>query len=349
MLRQSLTLFVLLLKNQLRRISYVAVLILLPLILLAASVTGIINYDVSNRAGIYVDGNDPVAMDAARILEEGDYMVKFRIYDSLDKMKTDIVNGRIDCGYVFPDTLTEDLINREKKTVPLYLNDSETVFTTYANEVVFSGFLKAGAGRLMTNYMENSEYTTDEMNAELDESFKNYIGSDMVFSVVKEDVDDNSVYTVDKIKDNHETIFRYLAAVIVMIAALNGAIKRTGEMKSSAFETMNRNVLRLSCFAYPTAYCLPVAISLLMVIFATDSSIGPADIINILTLVIASGIFAGIMGLLIKSPRVLAGTVPVLIMLMFFIYPIILDFSMFSHSIEYIRYFFPPQFINLIH
>ncbi len=348
MLRQSITLFILLLKNQLKRITYVTVLILLPVLIMAASITGIIDYDTSNRVGILVSGDDPVAIGAADILVNGEYMANFKRYDDVDKMKTDIVNGRIDCAYVFPDTLTEDLLNRSKRTVTLYLNDSENIFATYTNEVVFSAFLKAGSGELLEKYMSDSDFLDDEIAHDLNVTFSAYADSDEVFSIIKEDIDTGNGFSVAKAKTDHATVFRFLSAIIIMIAALNGAIKRTGEMKNSAFETMNRNVLRLSCFAYPTAYCLPVAVSLLLTLFAADSSRGAWDIINFLLLVITCGIFAGVLGLLIKSPRVLAGTVPVLIMLMFFIYPVLLDFSMFSQIIVYVRYIFPPGYINIV-
>lgn len=348
MLRQSLTLFILLLKNQLKRITYVSILILLPLIMLVASLTGVLSYDTSNRAGIYLEGNDPVAARAADILSNGEYMAAFKVYDDLSEMKTDLLNGRLDCAYSFPDTLTEDMINRNKKTVTLYLNDSESIFATYTDEVVFSAFLKAGASSILDTYVDGKDNLDEDFAEALKSSFAEYADSDNVFKIIKEDIDNGNRYTVDKGKDNHVTVFRYLSAVIIMICALNGAVKRTGEMKSSAFETMNRSVLRLSCFAYPIAYCLPVAASLLLVLFATGSSRGAWDLINFPVLILACGVFAGILGLLIRSPRVLAGTVPVLIMLMFFIYPILLDFSMFSQMIVIIRYIFPPQYIGLL-
>lgn len=348
MIKQSSTLLYLLIKNQLKRIHYLLLLIIAPIVLSIIINNNILSTTNKNIVGLYNSGNDDVAIASIDRLLEGDYQVQFVNYADRNEMLSDIANGRIDCGYEFDDRLTRKITGNFNNAIVLYLDDSESLVASYTNELVFSAVLNSGAHDILMDYVTHDRsLNTPEAIEIIDNTFSSYVINKDVFSVQKEEFSSDGINAFDIDSLNSTSSVRSLVGIVVMLSCFIGAITRANNVNSESFEIMRKSVYTFTAFIYPIAYAIPVTLSMVGLLILTGSTYGAIDILNVISLLIASVTLAGLLSLGIRNSRILAGAVPNILMICIFIYPVIFDLIMFAPILKWVRFLLPPQYINL--
>jgi len=350
-IRQSFTLLKLLILKQLRKLHIVALLIVVPVLIAVLFNSGILTKDTGNIIGIYVDDNGSNASEIAEYLINHDYEVTFKEYTNHNSMLNDIKNGRIDCAYEFPEDFSSKVLDKPNGSIILYVYDSESLLSAYSNEMIFEATLKTIADEMMLKYLDDSDYFSGaSIHDKALEYFYSNRDTDEVFhiSTYMLNEDNSTSKLADTSSSESINSLRYMVAIVIMLSALLGSIYRANSLNNSAFEVMNQHVKNISSLVYPIAYSLPIAISCSILLVAAKSSRGLIDIINLILLEIASVLLAALLANIIPNSRMLAGSIPIIIMISVCLFPIFFDFQTFAPWIIYIKRILPPYFINLL-
>lgn len=348
--KQSLTLLILLYKKQIRNIGYMLTVVLLPVIIAILINTNSLTKSTGNNIGLYCRSDNERANTAIDYLVEGDYYVNFIRYTDRNELVNDIANSRIDCAYELPDNLSDTILHNSKDSIILDLYDSETILSSYSNEIVYNAILRSIATDMLLDYAEHNKYLNNkDIKEHLIEIFDSYVGTSDVFTTQKISLTDKDTVIDEKdFTSDYSTTIRYISGILVMLTALIGAVYRAENFNSSAFEVMDGKLKFITAFIYPLAYATPILLSTTILIIATGSANGLADIINVLLLLITSTLLASVISIFVTNSKAIAGMIPIFLMVSVSIYPVFFDFEMFMPWIHYLKFLLPPQYLNLL-
>ena len=120
------------------------IILLFTMPLLAFIVTKIpsFNNDLSYRGGLYVMGEDELAKDIVNQLINDNSIFEFVEYSDLDEMYDDVNTGKLTCGYIFPEDLSERSSMKECKGCITVIKKPEETLQLALNEMVYSKLIK---------------------------------------------------------------------------------------------------------------------------------------------------------------------------------------------------------------
>lgn len=141
--------FLLSCKRQVKRVSFLVVLLCIPLLLFAAAALSR-KEDGGLRIALY--GEEGLGREAAEALIRLPGACSFYLCESEEEVKQDVAAGRAECGYLFPDDLRERLEQDGfRRSIQLYFSPA-SVLSSMSEEVVFSVIMEIYGPELLERY-----------------------------------------------------------------------------------------------------------------------------------------------------------------------------------------------------
>ena len=143
-----------------------------------------------------------------------DGIVRFRMCESADAVERLVLRDEVECGYVLPKTLTEDMVaGRANRIVTVY-EDVDSVCTPIVNEVLFNVLFRRASLAWYQGYM--AEFYEDF--ALVEKAFSSQIAEGKTFGIELVTVgEDGAVRTVSEDRGTYP-----IAAVVIVAVLLCG-------------------------------------------------------------------------------------------------------------------------------
>ncbi|MDE7205666.1 MAG: hypothetical protein K2N90_00620, partial [Lachnospiraceae bacterium] len=140
-----------------------------------------------------------------------DGLVRFRMCDSADEVERLVLKDEAECGYVLPETLTENIAaGRANRSVTVY-EDVDSVCVPIVNEVLFNALFRHASLAWYQDYM--SGFGADF--ALIEKTFASQIAEGKTFGIALVTVGENGA--VNAVSEENGT---FPVAVVVAVAVL---------------------------------------------------------------------------------------------------------------------------------
>lgn len=162
--------------------------VIITLAFLAFVYSGITFPSIDNTfIGVVTAGSER-AEEMVNSLEERDSLYKVKAYESSEELKKDILNGTLECGFIFDGNFDNMLERGKSKHLIEYVYSPYTTKGLAAKETVFSAFMENYSNEIiMAEYNKIFGSADDETKEEIIESIKKsneyYKNSDAIFDI----------------------------------------------------------------------------------------------------------------------------------------------------------------------
>ena len=351
-MKQLLICNLLFIKRNLKKFSFILLLISIPLLcyLLNLSTKG--KAPNSLKVGLYLMDNSGSAKEIADNLTQNYESVHFELCDDLSVLKRKVVAGTYECGYVFTKDFNEKLAKAKcKHLVTIYASPS-TIASGITSEYLFSEFFKDYAYNKMSDYLlsdgkaspEKTGYSLDELK----NNYNYYLNSDETFSFRYVNPSKGEIDTSILLSSFTLASVRGLVALLIMFAAFIGVLNLYKDDQNKIFYSFTGIFKPLAKMAEIFSITLLASVSGLIAVYVCGLGEGIIrEILRLLVYSVICSIYFFILYKLIKNRYVFATIIPLLIIGSVIFCPIFFDFSTILPVIKYISYVFVPRYYFL--
>ncbi len=356
-MKQTLYLFYMVLKAQLKRPAYIFLLILIPCSMWFFSNFHIFNDSIEISAGICLSGENEMNSMLLSKLTDGDFIVNYIAYDSVDNMKRDVLNKTLSCAYVIPDNL-ENLMDNDtaEKSIQLITGSQNALVYSLSNEIFFSQLIKIYGRNILLDFIQTDDLMNQHTGilAESDNSpeaiindyYDYYLDSDSTFHVVFEvlsDTDEDAISDTKTIQASSSVFpVRGIFAILVFAAGLFGSMQYLIDKKKHTFSIMNKRLKICSALFYPFIYTALTGISCLIALYASHTVYpGDGTFFRMAVYIIITTLYCMVLSAIIRNSSLMAGAIPVLIIMSLVICPVFVNLAPLIPAVKILRHLFP--------
>ena len=239
---------------------------------------------------------------------------EFISYENENEMKRDILNNKLECGYVFCDDFIDSMLNGKKNNnITVYISSASTLHPMI-NETVYSCIFPELSRLGLEDYIENKsaakEYYQEKIftTSDITDLYKKYYTNDSTFHFNYNKEPSN--YKLDTVSLLLNPV-KGLVAIMILLSALTGAY---------SFYNSGQNLIKANILVRLVYIIVPALISLISALFSiliTSKKITDRNIISIFLILLiytsACIIFSLILTIVIKKAIVYASIIPIII------------------------------------
>lgn len=277
----------------------------------------------------------------AHKLSTYDGLYTFRLCASEQEVYDAVAANRAECGYIFSETLYEELLSGNLKGLVTTVASPSTTMLPVINETVYSLVFEDLALLSLERYLEedsvvSAEYDILYDNAEIEELYQKYMLGDSTFHFEYDGSPKDYRLTTTTVLLSP---IRGLLSVLLLLSALTGAISYYRLAENPIFDTWK---VRIGCISIPVLCTIPVM--LLCIYFAgLGAGIGKEICFLVLyaTVCVLTTIFLTI---LIKKRVIFTSLLPLYILACLVFTPVFIDISVFLPAMKPLSYLFLPYY-----
>lgn len=294
------------------------------------------NHDFKELLG---EQNAKEALEEALLSYHG--MFEFIAFDSIDEMINQVEKGELECAYLIPINLYDDLFNGEKKNRAMVFTSPSTTLSKVATEAIYSMLYTGISRQALTDYFfsrsaiaKNLEFPQDV--SAIEEIYHTFLtnGSTFDFEYVNAPEDFQPANVSIALSP-----LRGLFALLILLAALVGAFDFYKEAENPIFA---RKKVRLAYIMVPTIFCgIDAVICLAFTSFFQNVFYEIAAMMLYCALCI---IFTIILTNIIKKQAIYYACLPIFLFACLLLSPILFDFSAFLPVLKPLSYLFIPTY-----
>ncbi len=197
---------------------------------------------VQVRAAVYDESGDYEAL-----LEARDGLILFERYGSEEAVRSAVLKGDAECGYVLPATLAADMAAARADRKILVYQAADAVAVPVVNEILFERIFRQVSLEWFEDYIAHSDALkrTGESDARLREIASDCFDRELLagttfrFEIRRLETQDKTGSGADQEK---RTIYpaRLVAALAVILCALQGILQVAGDIREHNFYKRNR-------------------------------------------------------------------------------------------------------------
>lgn len=358
--------FLLSCKRYIKRPSFLVILLLLPLGILAAEKSqGSKEQDIKIAVAVQGGDENELGMQLMNSLvnrERGKDAGMFRFYACRDEeqVKAEVASRRAECGYVVFDGLKDKLDEgKYKRTIGVYSAPS-TVVASLSTETVFAALMEIYDRELLVNYVESSDLfeplgtpgsgDREQAGAQAGNFYDTRLenGSTFRFEYSFLGQDGQEAQPAES-QTGPVFPIRGLVAVYIYITGLYGAVVLCGDEKRGLFLPLSfayRLPCRLASIAAPVAMA---SISGLLALWAGGAFGGPVKEIGAM-IAYCGGVTAisWLLKVICPRPQVLCCLIPFFVIGSLLFCPVFIDAGRYLAVFDQIGKLFPPwYYLNL--
>lgn len=360
-MRKVITWFLLSCKRYLRKLSFLLILLLLPVIALAAGQAQK-QGDQDIRIAISVEnaGENELGLALADSLtgrERGGEAGMFRFYLCQDEeeVKAQVASRRAECGYVIYEDLKEKLdAGKFKRCIGVYSAPS-TVTASLSTETVFAALMRIYDGELLKNYVAE-DWLFENLGAEgsprrteaakkAGELYRKWLDNGSTFQFEYQFLGQDGEKTTASQEISQVFPIRGLVAVYVFITGLYGAVVVCQDEKRGLFLPLSY-IYRLPCrLVSMAAPAVMAALSGLLALWAGDS-LGGLPVEAAVMAVYCAGVIgvSWLLKVVCRAPQVLCCLIPFLVIGSLVFCPVFVDAGRFFQGLDKVGRIFPPWY-----
>ncbi len=321
---KSVRIFFIYIKRQLKNPAFLAAAIIIPLLIPCVSYIDI-SENKGFNAGFYCDNNK----ELTTALKSTEGMVTFIPYESEESLIRDVENESINCGYVIPDTVYEDIISNKKGAIICYKAPS-SMLTELVNEELFAEMSRLYAPAIADHFLKenNISYDRDKFLSYYNDYLEQGKAINIEYSYA-----DSPLVTEEEKQISTDSILGLIAVYIMLggILAINPWIR--DEKKSIPFGLMNV-VSSVAILTFFSALTLAVVRGLSL---------------NDCLRLSLYGIFVIAYSMVIKFVfnrlSVICGLIPILVLGSLILCPVFIDVTAIIPELGIVRYLFAPFYL----
>ena len=340
--------FWLLTKRLYKKISFLAILLLIPALVLAYHAaaqgdSGMITVALSQQ------GDDALAKAWIESLDDSSQLIRFDIYDDSDSAEAAVRGGKADMAWIFREDAQARLLAflqqpKEKNAMVTVLVRQDNVILRLAREKL-SGIIYRSLSRQL--YLDFVRENVPELSALSDDALMEfYLTRNITNSLFAFDETDPAMAHA---QDAHYLTapLRGLLAVVIALCGLATAMYYTQDSRRGTFSwvsTRKRPAVELGCQLVSLVNITAVAVLSLML--SGQSTTLLRELSTALLYCLCCAAFSMLLRRLCTTVGILAAFLPLLVTLMLVLCPVFFDFS----SLRSLQYLLPPTyFINAIY
>ena len=349
-MRKFLMWFLLLNKRLYKKATFIIILALIPIAVLALSIvakeeSGIINIALASNGQ-----NEQVYADVVKELKKGSKLVNFIECDSADDAYSAVVSGKTDAAWIFNKNLRDGIHEfadgfSKHNSVATVIVREQNVATHLSCEKLSGVLYKYVSRDFYINYI-NQE--VDQLNnlseSELLMYYDDFELDGKLF------VFDNPVNTLSKNEAAHGFItapIRGLLAIIVVICGFAAAMFYLEDDVKGTFSWVKQNrkiFVRFACVAIAVLN-ISIVMLLSMIVAGVNVNI-QRELLSLLLFILCCSAFCVLISQIFSKVYVLGSLIPILTVIMFVVCPVFFDLG-FLRKIQFV---FPPTYyINSVY
>lgn len=277
----------------------------------------------------------------ARKLSMYEGLYTFRLCASEQEVYDAVAANRAECGYIFSETLYEELLDGNLKGLITTVASPSTTMLPVINETVYSLVFEDLALLSLEQYLaDGSAVSTDYDvlydDAMIEELYQKYMLGDSTFHFEYDGSPEDYRLTTTTVLLSP---IRGLLSVLLLLSALTGAISYYRLAENPVFDTWK---VRIGCIAIPVLCTIPV---MLLCIHFAGLGAGPGKEICLLILYAVVCVIATfLLTLLIKKRVIFTSLLPLYILACLVFTPVFIDISVFLPALQPLSYLFLPYY-----
>ncbi len=270
-----------------------------------------------------------------------DGLYTFRLCTSEQEVYDAVAANRAECGYIFSETLYEELLSGNLKGLITTVASPSTTMLPVINETVYSLVFEDLALLSLEQYLAedsavSAEYDILYDNAQIEELYQKYLLGDSTFHFEYDGSPKDYRLTTTTVLLSP---IRGLLSVLILLSALTGAISYYRLAENPVFDTWK---IRAACIIIPVLCTIPV---MLLCIHFADLGAGLGKEICLLILYAAVCVIATfLLTLLIKKRVIFTSLLPLYILACLVFTPVFIDISVFLPALRPLSYLFLPYY-----
>ena len=284
------------------------------------------------------------------LLSQSGTVISFKRCDSPEEIRQEILAGRADCGYCFPNDLELALVNYEKKGTPFIeaIQESGNFSPALMQEMVFSSFYEKLCFYILDTHV------TDKTGETVTETLKQHFEANQIeqsfFRFTYADGSENTVLTTNNA--NYMLLpMRGIAAAFILLSAMVGALFWYEDDKKQLFCWLTPQTKHLISFLY---MAIPTFLSSLVglgsIYLAGSQSSFANECISMLLFLLATSCFCFFLNTLIPNLPLFLTTIPLCITGSILLSPVFINLSIYNSGCKTLSYFTPvSHYLNSIH
>lgn len=217
------------------------------IVMLSAVIT---NVEKNSRTQIKAAVCD-VSGEYGELLCAYDGVVDFELYESDEAVQYAVRKGDVECGYVLPETLSDDMVAMRADREILVYQDADAVAVPVVNEILFERIFRQVSLRWFEEYMLQDRVIAElgmddsQLRQIVETCFHGELLAGKTFGVEIRRLDSQMAEAQsddgDALGENRTVYPVYVAAVIaVILCALQGVLQVTADIRERNFYKRNR-------------------------------------------------------------------------------------------------------------
>lgn len=294
----------------------------------------------NTKAGIYIP-EDKYTEKMLDVLDNMESIFEFRIYNNPEKMKEDVIVGKLECGFIVEDNFETRIFESEIKDIVTYVCTPMTTKGEILKETFYAAFLQI-YGEVILIDSEEKIYglEKEEITQKLLEKYEYYLENSRLLEMNTELIE-----TTDKIQKEKEADtypIQGLAAVFIFLMLWYEGGRRFEKGGTNVYAVLDRK--RRNIFEF-TGYLASATTSstllLIIILIFTNSRSKLEEIVAMLMFVIFCSLWMLVVGRLFKNSTTFVSWAMALSFVQVLICPVFVDLAEYFPALEYIRLLFP--------
>lgn len=321
------------------------------LLLLIPTVTAAARFlpkdDGALKAGLYFENDDNISLKLKEDLLKADGSFAFIIYEDEETLKGDVLNGTLECGYLFKYNMSDRVEDgKYKRLIDLVISE-QTLFSSGINEIVFASLLKHCGANFLDSYVSSDYFDRKDFGAArkmMIEKYSYYCESGETFRLDIETVDGEALNGKD---DGMGIDFplRGMLAILIFLSGLIGAAQWMADCEKGIFAPRPVEFKALSRILYPLIpVLLFLACSQLSLILSGHARPFAAEIACSIKYAVIIVVFSNLCTLIFRKSKWLISAIPAVCAGCLVFCPIFFDIGNFIPALSFLSKIFPPTY-----
>lgn len=354
--------FFLLLKRQLNYRLMTIFLIAMPVCVYIISSVPQLNESEPVRIGMLAAGNDILARQTMQHLIESSDSTTMEYYEasSADELNNDIISGRTDCGYIFPDNLSACISGGKYSGCIKLVSSPSSMMASLSSEMVFHSMFGIFGQSIAADYassLAGTDSTASHIAKDyVNERFDYYLNGPATFHVEFRLLDvsgktrsgtyGTSVpHSAEYQADTQLFPLRGILAILITIAAMFGCSQYITDKESGVFLAMQGRMTILGRLVYTAIPTILFALSSLLSLMLSGSHSGLSEELSSITVFAAICIlFAFALSLCIRKSRIMMSIIPLYAILCLVCCPVFIDLGSYLPPVSVLQKLLIPYY-----
>lgn len=238
-------------KRLLRKPLFIFTLFLIPLFVLLLRFS-LQEGDATFQVALYTSSTNVDSLEhkiIQNLLDTPNTAITYHLFDTEEEIKEKVLRQEVNCGYIFPENLEEQLIQYEKTSTPVIKAFHNTSDFSYhiMDEILFGKLYKQLSFHILTSHVEEKQGTVD--TTALHELRESYIFHNNIFTF--EYFDGSQNLFISNSNSNYMMLpVRGIIAVLILLSGMIGTLFWYEDKENHLFSWMTTRKEKRISFLY---------------------------------------------------------------------------------------------------